>query len=115
MSEATEHRLVYVTTPSKEEAVRLGRLVVDARLAACANVLPSMTSVYWWEGKVTTGEEAVLLLKTRAALVDRIAATIAAEHGYECPCVVAVPLVGGHRPFLDWIDQETRPPGAGPA
>jgi len=100
--------LVYVTAASRDEALRIGRLVVESRLAACANVLPAATtSIYWWQGKLEQASEVSLLLKTKATLVDKLVAKVKENHSYECPCVVAVPIAGGNRQFLDWIDAET--------
>ncbi len=100
--------LVYVTAASRDEAMRIGRAAVDGRLAACANVLPSATtSIYWWQGKLEEASEVSLLLKTRAALVDKLVAKVSELHSYGCPCVVAVPIAGGNPKFLEWIDAET--------
>lgn len=99
--------ILYVTAESREEALSLGRLLVEERLAACANVIPGTTAVYWWEGKVQEGAEAVLVIKTRADLVEAATARIKAVHSYSCPCVVALAASGGNRDFLDWIARET--------
>jgi len=103
----TQIVLVYVTTASVEEASAIGRAVVEARLAACANVLGGITSFYWWEGKLQEDGEAVLVLKTRRDLVDGLVARIKELHGYDCPCVVALPVIDGNPDFLDWIIKET--------
>jgi len=100
--------LVYVTAGSHDEALRIGRAAVEERLAACANVLAPMTSVYHWEGAVQEDAEVPLVLKTRADLVERLTERIKALHGYTCPCVVALPIQGGNPAFLDWIAEETR-------
>ncbi|MDA3960811.1 MAG: divalent-cation tolerance protein CutA [Planctomycetota bacterium] len=103
----SEYRLLYVTCGSLEEAEHIGRHLVTERLAACANMLPAMRSIYRWQGAITSDEEVVLLMKTRAELVDQATEAIVAEHGYEVPCVVALPIVAGHSPFLGWISAET--------
>ena len=100
----------YVTAPSREEALAIGRTVVTERLAACANVLDGMASVYWWRGTLEQAREAVLILKTRAELLERLCARIKALHSYECPCVVALPIAAGNPDYLDWIAAETAPP-----
>jgi periplasmic divalent cation tolerance protein len=100
--------LVYVTAPDGGEADRIGRAVVEERLAACANILGGMRSIYWWEGKLETGAEAVLVLKTAADRAGALVARVRALHPYECPCVVCLPIEGGHGGFLDWIVSETR-------
>ncbi|SLN45185.1 divalent-cation tolerance protein CutA [Oceanibacterium hippocampi] len=102
-------RLLYVTTADAEEARSIGRAAVEAGLAACANVLPAMTSIYRWQGAVEEAGEAVLILKTRAALVAAATDLIRERHSYDLPCVVALPIVGGNRGFLDWIVAETGP------
>ncbi len=106
--------LVYVTAPNRATARRLARHVVEARLAACANLLPAIESVYWWKGRVESGAETAMILKTRAPLVARLAAELRRLHPYECPCVVAIPILGGNPAFLRWVDAEARPtpPGA---
>lgn len=108
MTDAPDARLIYITTDGAEEARLIGRALVEARLAACANVLGPMTSIYRWEGAVQEGQEAVLIAKTTASLVDALTARVRALHSYECPCIVSVPIDGGNSDFLDWIAAETR-------
>ncbi|MGO8919350.1 MAG: divalent-cation tolerance protein CutA [Stellaceae bacterium] len=98
---------VYATAGDAGEARRIGRAVVEARLAACANVIAGMRSVYWWQGNLTEGEEAVLILKTTEDRLDALIARIKALHSYDCPCIEALPVVAGYQPFLDWVAQET--------
>jgi periplasmic divalent cation tolerance protein len=98
---------VYITAPDKAAARDIGRALVDARLAACANIFDGMTSVYRWQGKIQEDSEAVLIAKTRADLVPALTEKVRALHRYDCPCIVALPVDGGSRAFLDWIDAET--------
>ena len=100
--------MIYITTSSREEALRIGRTVVADRLAACANVLPGVTSVYRWQGEVQEDGETALILKTRSDLVERLTARVKELHSYDCPCVVALPIAGGNPDFLQWIAEETR-------
>ena len=100
-------RLVYVTAPSLAEAEGLARLAVTRRLAACANILPGLRSLYWWQGRLEQADEVLLLLKTTAALAGELTRVLAEAHSYDCPCVVVLPIEGGHRAFLDWITAET--------
>lgn len=103
------YSLIYITAGSLDEAKALGRALVEARLAACANVLPGIVPIYWWEGKVEEeGSEVALIAKTRSELVDRVVALVKARHSYECPCVVALPITAGNPAFLDWIAAETQ-------
>lgn len=102
-----EFCLVYVTAKDRAEAERLARLAVGARLAACANILGEIRSFYWWDGAVQDEAECALVLKTRRDLFDALAAAIKAGHGYECPCIVALPLVDGAPDYLAWLAAET--------
>ena len=100
--------LVYMTAETVEEAKALGRALVEARLAACANVISGMIPIFWWEGEVQEGSEAVLIAKTRRDLVDALTAFVKERHSYDCPCVVALPVEAGNPAFLEWIGTETR-------
>ncbi|HEX6143375.1 MAG TPA: divalent-cation tolerance protein CutA [Geminicoccaceae bacterium] len=100
-------RLCYVTAGDREEALRLGRALVEERLAACANVIDGMTSVYEWAGAVEQAEEAVLILKTRADLIPRVVERVRALHSYDIPCIVSLPIEAGNPDFLTWIATQT--------
>lgn len=99
---------VYVTTADIAEARRIGRAVVERRLAACANAIDGMHSVYWWEGAVQEATEAVLILKTEKDRLQELIAAIKARHSYDCPCIEALDIADGNPDFLAWIRQETR-------
>ena len=101
----------YVTASSRDEALAIGRTIVEERLAAAANVLEGVASIYWWQGMLEQASEAVLILKTRAELIGRLTARVKELHSYACPCVVALSIVGGNADYLDWIARETRPGG----
>ncbi len=100
-------QLVYVTMPNRDAALEMAKVVVQERLAACANVLNGMTSVYWWDGQVQNEQEAVLILKTQASLVPILETRIKALHSYDCPCVVSFDIKQGNPDFLNWIVEET--------
>ncbi|WP_207478948.1 divalent-cation tolerance protein CutA [Arenibaculum pallidiluteum] len=100
---------IYVTAPSEEVATSIARPVVEEGLAACANILRGMRSIYRWQGRIEEAEETVLILKTRAALFDALAARVRDLHPYECPCIVALPLAAGTPDYLRWILGETAP------
>lgn len=99
---------VYATAGDAAEAKRIARAVVEERLAACANIIERVSSVYWWQGEVQEAGEAALILKTSAARVETLIARIKALHSYDCPAVVALPVVAGLPGFLDWVTAETR-------
>lgn len=100
--------MIYVTASSDEEALRIANAIVTERLAACANVVRGVTSMFWWEGRVQEGQEVTIILKTRDELVERLTDRVRELHSYDCPCIVAFPITGGNKAFLDWIIAETR-------
>ncbi|HTM46478.1 MAG TPA: divalent-cation tolerance protein CutA [Polyangiaceae bacterium] len=104
----TPFRLVYVTTPSPEVALNIGRSVVNRHLAACANVLPGMTSVYWWQGQLNQDSEVVLILKTHEDRLAELTTAIKAAHPSDTPCIVALPIISGNEEYLSWLRTETQ-------
>lgn len=98
---------LYITAPNRDDALRIGRTLVEERLVACVNVLDGMRSVYRWQGKVEEAQEAVLIAKTRSELVEQVTARVQELHTYDCPCVVSWNLEAGNPAYLDWIRDET--------
>jgi len=99
---------VSVTAPTQEEASRLGRLAVERRLAACAQVSGPLTSTYWWEGDLCVADEWLCVLKTTVDRLASLTAALRAAHSYETPEIVATPVVGGDEAYLTWVRTETR-------
>lgn len=98
--------LVYVTAAGEEEARRIGRLLVERRLAACVNVIPKIFSAYQWKGELVEDQEAVLLVKTTRATVDRVIRAVKEVHSYEVPAILVLEVAAGYEPFLDWVAAE---------
>lgn len=105
--------LIYVTASGREEAERLARVVLERRLAACANIYAPIRSLYWWEGKIESAEEAVLILKAPQAAYEAIERVILENHSYQTPAILQIPLVRGLPAFLAWIAAETQMPAQG--
>ena len=99
---------VYITASDKAEALKIGRTLVEERLAACANVIDNMTSIYWWEGKIEDSAEVVLIAKTKQELVESLISRVKELHSYSCPCIVSWPISAGNPDYLHWIDKETK-------
>ncbi|MCA8984064.1 MAG: divalent-cation tolerance protein CutA [Planctomycetaceae bacterium] len=104
-AEAAETRLIYCTTESREEACRIGQLLVEEQRVACANILPGMTAIYRWQGQLETSSEAVLILKTTVDQVEALIPRIVELHRYECPAILVLPVETGHPAYLEWIRQ----------
>jgi periplasmic divalent cation tolerance protein len=100
--------LVLVTVGSDEEASRIGKTVVQERLAACCNIIPRIQSIYWWKGEVCEEEEKLLIIKTRHELYTALQARIRQLHSYEVPEVICFPIDQGLPEYLRWIVESTR-------
>ena len=98
---------VYATCPDAQTAEAIGGALVEARLAACVNILPQMTAIYIWQGARQRDTEAVMLIKTRTELADAVVADVRARHPYETPAIVILPVAGGSAPFLEWVAMQT--------
>ena len=99
---------VYITCGSLDEARKLGQILLEKNLAACVNILDGMRSLYRWEGSVQEDQEILLIAKTRHKLMDELTETVLANHSYECPCIIELPIDGGNPEFLQWIVSETK-------
>ena len=102
-----EHSVVYITCRDSGEAERIGKALVGKRLAACANIIPGMRSIFWWKGKLNKEEESILLLKTRESLVKRITEEVKKIHSYSNPCIISLPISQGSPEYLEWIEKGT--------
>jgi periplasmic divalent cation tolerance protein len=110
MSEhSSEAIAVLMTATSGEEAARLADMLVGAHLAACVQILPEMESVYRWQGRIERQAEVLLIAKTTKAKFDDLEREVRALHSYETPEIVAVPLVAGSKPYLEWLSTSLDP------
>ncbi|MBL8834758.1 MAG: divalent-cation tolerance protein CutA [Alphaproteobacteria bacterium] len=105
-----EFRMLYVTAANATEAERIAEALVVERLAACANILPAVASIYRWRGKVEHAREVVVIAKTRAECAAAAIARVKELHSYEVPGVVALPIDDGNPDYLRWLAAETQPP-----
>jgi periplasmic divalent cation tolerance protein len=103
----TSYTFVYVTAPTAIVARRIAKIVLEKRLAACANIF-RIESTYWWKGKIEKCPEYAMFLKTKKSRVKRLTAEIKNVHPYEVPCIVSLDIVKGNPDFLKWIGNETQ-------
>jgi periplasmic divalent cation tolerance protein len=101
--------LIFVTANSEEEGTSIARALVDSRLAACVNIISGLRSIYRWKGKVWDEGEILLLIKTRAALFERVETKIREIHSYEVPEIISIPITRGSKSYLDWLQESTGP------
>lgn len=100
----TKYRTVYVTCANKKEAQEIGTKLVEAGMAACANILDNVLSIYKWEGETCQDNECILLLKTSEANIDKIILRIKELHSYAVPAILSWKIVDGNPDYFDWMD-----------
>ena len=103
----SEFVLIYATFPDQASALKVAEHLVTAKLAACVNLSAPITSVYEWQGKLETGVEIAVLIKTRRALADEVIAAARPLHPYSVPCFVILPIEGGAADYLGWVRAQT--------
>lgn len=101
--------VVFMTAASGEEATRLADLLIGAHLAACVQILPEMESVYRWQGQIERQSEILLIAKTTRGRFAELEREVRALHSYETPEIIAVPVVTGSQPYLDWLSGSVKP------
>ncbi|KIH49685.1 divalent-cation tolerance protein CutA family protein [Ancylostoma duodenale] len=99
-------RVVYVTAPSKDAALKIARAAVERKLAACVNIIPGVT--YEWQGKLHEDSEAVLIMKTQEGLLEDLHKVVIENHSYEVPAFVSLPIDGVSQPYADWLLGQTK-------
>lgn len=105
----SEHHVILCTCPDDATARELAGRVVEEKLAACVNIVPGLTSVYEWQGRVETDPETLLIIKTAGDRVDALTERLASIHPYDVPEVIALPIEAGLPAYLKWLKDETRP------
>ena len=100
--------VILITASTGEEAQQIADKLLAQRKAACVNIIPNVHSLFWWKGELDSAEETVLIVKSRASLIDEIVSLVKEVHSYEVPEVIALPLVGGNQDYLNWLSAELR-------
>ena len=108
MNGNTELVVLFITTATAEEAGRISEVLLNERKAACVNIVPKVSSLFWWRDKIESAEENLLIVKTKAPLLNEVVRLIIENHSYEVPQVIALPIVGGNQDYLEWIDKEVK-------
>ena len=98
--------VVFVTTPSIAEADKIAHILLEARKAACITIVPTAHSRFWWRGKIDSADETLLIVKTKASLLEEVIMLVKENHSYEVPEVIALPIVAGSEDYLKWLDEE---------
>ncbi|MFH1860636.1 MAG: divalent-cation tolerance protein CutA [bacterium] len=97
--------VIVLITATNAEAKELAMTLVQERLAACANIIDTVSSIYWWEGKIQDDKESLLILKTKQDMVDTLIARTRQIHSYAVPEIIALPIIKGNQDYLNWINE----------
>ena len=100
--------VIFVTTSTEEEAHSIAELLLGHKKAACVNIVPKVDSSFWWQGKLDSAQESLLIIKTKVSLLPEIINLVKGIHSYEVPEIIALPIIGGSEDYLKWIDDEVR-------
>ncbi len=98
--------VVYINARDNEEAEKIARQLLKRRQAACVNIVPGVNSHFWWQNRLDSAQECLLVVKTKDTLLPDIVKSVRKIHSYSVPEIIALPIVGGSQEYLDWIDSE---------
>jgi periplasmic divalent cation tolerance protein len=103
-----DYTVIFVTTSSPDESEKIGRALVEEKLVACANIVPSIRSIYHWQGKICDDKETLIILKTKKELFEQIEQRVKELHSYEVPEIISMPIIEGSNEYLSWLENETK-------
>ncbi len=103
--EESDYIVLFITTASTDEAQRISTVLLERRKVACVNIVPRVSSHFWWENKLDSEEESLLIIKTKSSLLPEIINLVKGMHSYEVPEIIALPIVGGNQDYLRWIEE----------
>ena len=107
----SDYVVLFITTEADEEAQLISRVLLERRKAACVNIVPGISSLFWWQGAIDSARESLLVVKTRAALVDDIIRLVKEIHSNDIPEIIALPITGGNKDYLEWVAREVEDVG----
>jgi periplasmic divalent cation tolerance protein len=99
--------VVFITAKDPEEAQKIAKALIKRRQAACVNIVPAVSSHFWWKDKLENTDESLLIVKTKESLLQEVIKSVKKIHSYSIPEIIALPIIGGGRDYLEWIDHET--------
>ena len=100
-----QYVVIFITTPNKKEANKISSILLDKRVASCTNVITGVDSSFWWQGKKEKAKECLLIAKTSKLKLKKLIKLVKTNHPYDVPEVIAIPIIGGYKPYLDWIKE----------
>lgn len=106
--EEFDYTVLFITTANTEEARRIASMLLNQKKVACVNIVPRVSSLFWWQDKIDSAQESLLIVKTKTSLLNEIITLVRQIHSYDVPEIIALPIVGGNQDYLDWIGEEVK-------
>jgi len=100
--------VLFITTSDSEEAHTIAKVLLSQRKVACVNIVSEVNSIFWWQDKLDSAQESLLIIKTKALQLNQIVALVKEIHSYEVPEIIALPIINGNQDYLEWIDKEVK-------
>jgi periplasmic divalent cation tolerance protein len=100
--------VIFITASNRKEAAKISEKLIKEKLAACVNIVDKVESRFRWQGKVDKASEALLIVKSKKVKFTKIIKAVKSTHSYDCPEIIAIPIICGYAPYLDWIDESVR-------
>jgi len=108
MNDNTDLAILLITAATAEEAERIAKVLLEQRKAACVNIVPRVSSLFWWQDKLDSTQESLLIVKTKTSLLNELVRLVKEIHSYDVPEVIALPIVGGNQAYLEWIGKNLK-------
>jgi len=106
MEESTN--VVIFITSTDEEAHKIAEVLLNQRKVACVNIVPGVSSLFWWQDKIDSAQESLLIAKTKASQLNELVRLVREIHSYDIPEIIALPIIGGNQDYLEWIGKEVK-------
>lgn len=100
--------VVFITSANAQEAKKIAQSLLIQKKAACVNIIPGLNSFFWWQGRIDSAKEVLLVVKSQAKLLPGLIKLVKAIHRYSLPEIIALPITGGHKDYLEWIVQSLK-------
>lgn len=100
--------VILITVPNADEANIIGKILVERRLVACANIIPKIKSIFRWEGRIQESDEALIVAKSKLNLMEEIQEAVKEKHSYDVPEIIALPVKSGLPRYFKWIDESVK-------
>jgi len=110
-NEGLSHIVLFITNSTVEEARKIAEVLLEQRKIACANIVPGVVSLFWWQDRIDTVQENLLIAKTEASRLNELVELVTKIHSYDVPEIIAMPIVGGNPKYLEWISSEVNKDG----